>query len=86
MRELGNFVVSMLIVLLPMALVFRQPDLGTSLVYGVIWVAVLALAQTRRRYWVAIGAATPVIDFRCLGVLPGRVPATALDDLSQPGG
>src|SRR5215203_2505713 len=63
MRELGNFVVSLLIVTLPMVLVFRQPDLGTSLVYGVIWVAVLALAQTRRRYWVAIGAATPVIVF-----------------------
>jgi hypothetical protein len=63
MRELGNFVVSILIVLLPMALVFRQPDLGTSLVYGVIWVAVLALAQTKRRYWFAIGAATPVMIF-----------------------
>ncbi len=63
MRELGNFVVSLLIVLLPMALVFRQPDLGTSLVYGVIWVAVLALAQTRRRYWVAIGAAAPLCVF-----------------------
>ena len=50
----GNFVVSMLIVLLPMALVFRQPDLGTSLVYGVIWVAVMALAQTQRRYWLAM--------------------------------
>ena len=53
----------MLIVLLPMALVFRQPDLGTSLVYGVIWVAVLAFAQTKRRYWIAIGAATPVMIF-----------------------
>jgi rod shape determining protein RodA len=63
MRELGNFVISMLIVLLPMALVFRQPDLGTSLVYGVIWVAVLALAQTRKRYWLAIGAATPLVAF-----------------------
>jgi rod shape determining protein RodA len=60
MREFGNFVISLLIVLLPMVLVFRQPDLGTSLVYGVIWVAVMALAQTRRRYWLAIGAATPV--------------------------
>jgi rod shape determining protein RodA len=63
MRELGNFVVSLLIVLLPMALVFRQPDLGTSLVYGVIWVAIMALAQTRRRYWIAIGAAAPLTVF-----------------------
>lgn len=60
MRELGNFVVSLLIALVPMVLVFRQPDLGTSLVYAVIWVSVLALAQTRRRYWVALGAAAPL--------------------------
>src|SRR5215212_2040588 len=63
MREFGNFVVSVLIVLLPMALIFRQPDLGTSLVYGVIWIAVMALAQTRKRYWIAIGALAPLTVF-----------------------
>ena len=63
MREFGNFVVSVLIVLLPMALIFRQPDLGTSLVYGVIWIAVMALAQTRRRFWIAIGAMAPLSVF-----------------------
>jgi rod shape determining protein RodA len=63
MREFGNFVVSVLIVLLPMALIFRQPDLGTSLVYGVIWIAVMALAQTRKRYWIAIGAVAPLSVF-----------------------
>jgi rod shape determining protein RodA len=63
MRELGNFVVSLLIAVVPMALVFRQPDLGTSLVFGVIWVAVLALAHTRKRYWVALAAATPLAIF-----------------------
>jgi rod shape determining protein RodA len=54
MRELGNFVISILIVLLPMVLIFRQPDLGTSLVYGVIWIAVLAMA---------IGAGAPAVVF-----------------------
>jgi rod shape determining protein RodA len=63
MRELGNFVISILIALVPMVLIFRQPDLGTSLVYGVIWVSIMALAQTRRRYWVAIMASTPVVLF-----------------------
>ena len=49
----------MLIVLVPMALVFQQPDLGTSLVYGVIWVSVMTLAQLRKRYWVAVLVAAP---------------------------
>ena len=60
MGELGNFVVSILIVLVPMVLIFRQPDLGTSLVYGVIWIAVMALTRTRKRYWVAVAAVAPV--------------------------
>lgn len=51
MRDFGNFVVSGLIVALPMALVFRQPDLGTTLVYGAVWLAVLLVSQTRRRYF-----------------------------------
>ena len=63
MREFGNFIISILIVLVPMVLVFRQPDLGTSLVFGVIWVAILALAQTRKRYWFAIVASAPVAVF-----------------------
>jgi rod shape determining protein RodA len=50
MREFGNFVVSGLIALAPMALVFRQPDLGTTLVYGVIWISMILMAQTRTRY------------------------------------
>lgn len=50
MREFGNFVVSGLIVLAPMALVFRQPDLGTTLVYGVIWLSMILMARTRLRY------------------------------------
>lgn len=60
MRELGNFLVSLLIVLAPMALVFRQPDLGTSLVYGVVWVAVMTVTQLQKRYWAALLALAPV--------------------------
>ena len=51
MAELGNFIVSILIVAVPMALVFQQPDLGTALVYGVIWAAMMVVARTRRIYF-----------------------------------
>ena len=54
MREPGNFVVSLLIVALPMVLVFRQPDLGTTLVYGVIWASVMVVARTRKLYLAGI--------------------------------
>lgn len=51
MQEMGNFVVSILIVALPMGLVFLEPDLGTALVFGAIWIAIMLLtARTRRLY------------------------------------
>jgi rod shape determining protein RodA len=46
-----------------MALVFRQPDLGTSLVYAVIWLSIMTLAQVQKRYWLAIFAAAPALVF-----------------------
>jgi rod shape determining protein RodA len=61
MREPGNFLLSMLIAAAPFALVFEEPDLGTSLVYGVIWAATLAVARTRGRYFVALAAAAPAV-------------------------
>ncbi|MFN8591403.1 MAG: FtsW/RodA/SpoVE family cell cycle protein [Thermomicrobiales bacterium] len=60
MREFGNIAVSVLIVLIPMALIFRQPDLGSSLVFGVIWLAVMSVAQIPRKYWWALAAAAPI--------------------------
>jgi len=55
MAELGNFVVSMLIVGLPMGIVFLEPDLGSSLVFGAIWAAmVLMVARTRMLYFGAL--------------------------------
>jgi rod shape determining protein RodA len=54
MRDLGNFVVSMLIVAAPALLVFREPDLGSATVYGVIWVSVMLVTQTRKVYFAAL--------------------------------
>jgi rod shape determining protein RodA len=59
MAEFGNVAISALIVLLPMALIFRQPDLGTSLVFAVIWISVMTVARLRRRYWLALFAFVP---------------------------
>lgn len=61
MREFGNVAVSALIVLVPMALVFRQPDLGSSLVYGVIWIAIMTTSQLPKRYWAILLVAAPAI-------------------------
>ena len=45
-----NFVISGLIVFVPFALVFVEPDLGTSVVFVAIWFTVLAVSRTRLLY------------------------------------
>lgn len=59
MKKFGNFVISLLIVVAPMALVFKQPDLGTSLVYGIVWVAMMLVASTRKIYLGIIALSIP---------------------------
>src|SRR5579884_3152234 len=54
MKDLGNFIVSGLIVAVPMVLVYREPDLGTTLVYATIWLSTMMVARTRRLYWVLL--------------------------------
>lgn len=63
MREFGNLAVSLLVVLIPMALVFRQPDLGSSLVFAVIWISVMTVTHMQKRYWAALLVSTPLIVF-----------------------
>ncbi len=64
MKELGNFFVSLAIVAMPMVLVFAQPDLGTSLVYAVIWVAMMVVSRTRKLYLAALVIlAAPAVVF-----------------------
>ncbi len=69
MTELGNFVVSLLIAGIPAALVFQQPDLGTSLIYGVIWASMMLVAHCRHRHvavLLALAAAAPFVAWRFL--------------------
>jgi rod shape determining protein RodA len=54
MQEFGNFVVSIVIVAIPAGLVFLEPDLGSAIVYGVIWVSLLIVARTRLIYFVLV--------------------------------
>lgn len=64
MREFGNFVVSILIVAAPMALIFVEPDLGSTAVYAVIWASMMMVARTRKLYFALIAMVTiPAIIF-----------------------
>jgi rod shape determining protein RodA len=57
MRSLGNFLLSLGIVALPAGLVFLEPDLGSSMVYGAAWLAMMLVARTRILYLVGMAAA-----------------------------
>lgn len=63
MREPGNVILSLLIVMVPMGLVFRQPDLGSSLVFAVIWIAIMTVAHVPKRYWAALCVLAPAVIF-----------------------
>jgi len=56
--------------LLPIALVFAQPDLGTALVYTAALAAVLFVAGTRWRHVAALGTVAVVIVLAVLWLLP----------------
>ena len=61
MDRFVNFILSGLIVFVPFALVFVEPDLGTSIVFVVIWFATLAVSKTRLLYLIGtILIAVPV--------------------------
>ena len=54
MKEFGNFVVSMMIVGLPALLVFLEPDLGSTMVYLSMWVAMIFVSRTRWLYIIGL--------------------------------
>lgn len=63
MRSLRVFVISMLIAAVPAGLVLVEPDLGSAMVFGVIWLAMVVIAGARPAHLAAllaaIAAATP---------------------------
>ncbi len=52
-RTLRGFFGSMVHMAIPALLVFKQPDLGTSIVFGVLWLGMSFLAGARKR-WLAL--------------------------------
>lgn len=62
MKELGNFIVSLVIVVVPAALVFLEPDLGSATSYFAIWAAMMLVTRTRPIYVIGtVLAALPVL-------------------------
>lgn len=54
MEKPRHLIISLLYVLVPIALVLRQPDLGTAMILGLIWLVMVILARVRLSYIVAL--------------------------------
>jgi rod shape determining protein RodA len=60
MDRITNFLLTIGIVAVPMALVYEQPDLGTTVVFMAIWFGMIAMSSTRTFYIIAtVLAAVP---------------------------
>src|SRR5918997_6731574 len=46
MRELSSFLLSIVIVVVPMLLIVAQPDLDSALIFGVIWLSMMLVTHT----------------------------------------
>ncbi len=68
--EFGTVAAAIGLGLLPMGLVFLQPDLGTALVYGAALTAVLFLSGVRWLHLVLLGAGTVLLLTSVLWFLP----------------
>ena len=64
MDRFSNYLLSLLLVGVPTAMVYLQPDLGTSAVFGIIWFAMMLVSRARIIYLVgSVLAAAPVAIF-----------------------
>jgi rod shape determining protein RodA len=68
--QLGTVLTAVGLGLVPLALVFLQPDLGTALVYAAALSAVLFLSGVRWRHLAILGVTTVVLVTSVLWVLP----------------
>jgi rod shape determining protein RodA len=68
--ELGTVATAIGLGLVPMALVFLQPDLGTALVYGAALAAVLFLSGVRWLHLAVLGVGAVVLAISVLWLLP----------------
>lgn len=63
MKSLINFILSGIIVLVPMLLVYQQPDLGTAGVFAFIWLSMVLMSRARLIYIAATILSLPVVGF-----------------------
>lgn len=54
MEEAATFLMSLVIAAIPAFLVFVEPDLGTAVVFGAIWLGMVTMAGARRRHLLAL--------------------------------
>lgn len=88
-REFRTVLVSLGATLIPAALVYRQPDLGTAVMFVVIWAAMVGFAGVRVRHLLIVAAVglalAPLLWFAMHGYMRGRV-LSFLNPLSDPQG
>ncbi len=56
MAKWYNFVLSLLIVAVPAALIYKEQDIGTALVYVAIWAGMMSISRTRLYYFAILAA------------------------------
>jgi rod shape determining protein RodA len=49
-----NFLIALAIIMVPALLIYKQPDLGTALVFIAIWVAMMGISRTRLIYFAGL--------------------------------
>ncbi|MDQ3693579.1 MAG: rod shape-determining protein RodA [Chloroflexota bacterium] len=60
MKEFSSFLLTIVIVAVPMLLIVAQPDLDSALILGVIWLAMMLVTHTRRIYLVGAAIVGPI--------------------------
>jgi len=58
--DLRNLAIPFLLLALPALLVFKQPDLGTMVLLGLIFISILAFMGVHRRAWITLAIACAV--------------------------
>ncbi|MFQ5879554.1 MAG: rod shape-determining protein RodA [Dehalococcoidia bacterium] len=86
--RLAVFVMSLAIVLLPALLVLVEPDLGTAVIFGAIWLGMVAIAGARLRHiliLLAVGIlATPFVVLGVMGDYQRERLATFINPTHDP--
>ncbi len=69
-EEIRVFLISLLMAAVPAALVLVEPDMGTAMVFGAVWVGMVLMAGVPRRYVLAlVGMTASIIPFAMIVVL-----------------